>query len=45
MPFPGFPKSPACHIEQGKGSMKNNKENIEKGQPHTPRYKEETIEK
>jgi len=31
VPFPGFTKSPARNIEQGKRSMKNNKEYIEKG--------------
>lgn len=37
MPFPGFPKSPARDIEQGKSSMENYKENIEEREPHHPK--------
>ena len=34
VPFSCFTKSPAAHVEKGEGSVKDEEENIEEGEPH-----------
>ena len=34
VPFSCFTKSPAAHVEKSEGSVKDEEENIEEGEPH-----------